>query len=209
MDLIEKIVYINLDYRTDRNQSILQTLKDIPSEKIQRFSAIREKVGRLGCTKSHIAVLKMAISQRWKNVLIMEDDMSWKTKDNLDTLRTLIQNPYDVIVLAGMYSETIEHKLVRCHGTGAYLVNQSYYKTLLANFEEGYSLLYKALTKPIFRLGGVKIIADRSAQYDYTIDMFWTILQAKDNWFILSMFHSLPQYSDVLNDVINYDGIFY
>ena len=96
MDLIEKIVYINLDHRIDRNNSIRETLKDYLHKTI-RFSAIREKYGPLGATKSHIAVLEMAISQGWKNVLIMEDDMVWKNKNPL--LEELIKKPYNVIVL--------------------------------------------------------------------------------------------------------------
>jgi glycosyl transferase family 25 len=100
MELIDKIIYINLDDRTDRKDSICETLKDY-SHKVLRFSAIKNIYGPIGCTMSHITVLETAIQNKWNNVLIIEDDMVWKTKNNLDKLEELIKNPYDVIVLAG------------------------------------------------------------------------------------------------------------
>lgn len=57
---------------------IEKELKVFPMHKVIRFDAIKDVEGYIGCTKSHIAVLKMAIEHKWPNVLIVEDDMQWK-----------------------------------------------------------------------------------------------------------------------------------
>jgi glycosyl transferase family 25 len=202
MDLIEKIVYINLDYRTDRRQNIENTLKGY---KYERFPAIKYTPGCVGCTLSHIAVLEKAIANKWKNVLIMEDDMEWKNTDT-SALYELLSNPYDAIVLGGIGAkyDTKTHKLRDCAGTGAYIVNQHYYQTLLANFKEGLSYLKLAVTQP-------KIIWGLQKRYHkdhYTIDMYWRLLQRKDNWFLLPFFHGIDDYSDVNNRINLYRQLF-
>ena len=68
--MIEHVVYINLDHRTDRRQHMEKEVSIFPSERVTRFSAIKHDYGAIGCTRSHIAVLEMAISSDWKNVLI-------------------------------------------------------------------------------------------------------------------------------------------
>lgn len=40
-DGIEKIIYINLDKRTDRKREIEKTLCDIPKEKLIRFQQLK------------------------------------------------------------------------------------------------------------------------------------------------------------------------
>ena len=74
MNHIEKVVYINLAKRVDRRQHMEQILAEynIPAE---RFEAIEHPNGLYGCGTSHLAVLKMARDNGWRNVLIMEDDI--------------------------------------------------------------------------------------------------------------------------------------
>ena len=71
MNNIEKIVYINLDHRTDRRTQMEEELTgmDISAE---RFSAILRKPGCIGCLESHLAVLELAKASGWKNILILE-----------------------------------------------------------------------------------------------------------------------------------------
>ena len=75
MDFIDAIVYINLDKRPDRRQHIEDELKkfeSLDSQKVHRFTAIPER--DVGCLKSHLGVLKLAKTENWTNVLILEDD---------------------------------------------------------------------------------------------------------------------------------------
>jgi glycosyl transferase family 25 len=193
MDKIEQIVYINLDHRTDRRESIEQTLSFLPSNKIQRFSAIREEKGSIGCTKSHIAVLEMAIQEKWKNIFIVEDDMVWFNNftDKLSLLTRKLEESYDVIVLAGgtpsYNSQTL--KLYKCHCTGAYIVHCNYYETLLRNFKEGLAKLEQTYGKT----------------ESNNIDMYWQRLQEKDNWFLIQMLYNPPGFSDIKQRTMDYD----
>jgi hypothetical protein len=67
-DFIEKLIYINLEERKDRRDTIEEVLKVIPSKKIIRFNAIKEKNGHIGASKSHIECIKMAIKNNWHGV---------------------------------------------------------------------------------------------------------------------------------------------
>lgn len=187
MDEIEKIVYINLEHRTDRKQQIERQLSVFPSEKVIRFSAIYEKGrGHLGCSKSHIAVLEMAIQNKWKNVLIIEDDMVWNEfEKGILILKQLISKKPDVIMLGGydVSMATGTYRLRKANTTVAYLVFDKYYQTLLTNFKEGALLLetnYAQLTP-------------------YAIDQYWHRLQQIDNWYIIypGLCYQRESYSDI------------
>jgi glycosyl transferase family 25 len=187
MDNIEKVVYINLEHRTDRKQQIERELSVFPSEKVIRFQAVYEKGrGHLGCSKSHIAVLEMAIQNRWKNVLIVEDDMVWNHfESGMATLKQILAKNPDVIMLGGygVSMVTGTYKVTKANTTVAYLVFNNYYQTLLDNFKEGAHLLdknYEHLTP-------------------YAIDQYWHKLQEKDNWYIIypGLCEQREGYSDI------------
>ena len=74
MDHIDKVVYINLQKRQDRRQHIEDLLSKYNIE-ATRFEAIEHSHGLYGCGQSHLAVLKLARDNGWKNVLILEDDI--------------------------------------------------------------------------------------------------------------------------------------
>jgi GR25 family glycosyltransferase involved in LPS biosynthesis len=68
-----KIIYINLDSRTDRKEHIESI---IPFK--ERFSAIKdERGGYFGCVRSHIQCLKIAKYRRYESVIILEDDFKY------------------------------------------------------------------------------------------------------------------------------------
>ena len=73
-DNIDKIIYINLDSRKDRDLSIRSQLK-IYNLKAERLSASYiENNPSQGCALSHIRCLEEAIKNNYKNILILEDD---------------------------------------------------------------------------------------------------------------------------------------
>jgi len=200
--MIDQVVYINLDHRTDRRQQIEKELPKIPCQNVQRFSAIRDREGAIGCTKSHIAVLRMAISLGWKNVLILEDDMVFK-EEKWDLLYEKMTS-YDAIVLGGMWPlyNKDSLKLTKCYGTGAYLVNSSYYTRLLQNYEEGLALYKKNIDPRIFPF------RKRYPKTTFAIDTWWNHVQQRDSWFIVQMMYSLPSFSDVTNHIPDYTDRF-
>jgi glycosyl transferase family 25 len=184
-EFIEKVIYINLEHRTDRKSQIESELqKYFPVEKIQRFNAIQHHHGGIGCTMSHIAVLEMAIENNWKNCLIIEDDAVWSNfPTSYSILEKLVNNSFDVITLGIAHARyTPEFKLLSGQTTTAYLIQQKYYKTLLDNFKEGLEQFLKT--------GNYGI---------YALDQYWKKLQGKDNWYcvIPSLMVQKPSFSDI------------
>lgn len=172
---IEKVVYINLAQRKDREEALLNNLRaiQIPQDKIVRFNAIKEQQGALGCCKSHLAVLKFAQQFGWRNVLILEDDMLFDvTPENAkhvsEFLHKLQQYAWDVAMLSGLYSiinkiDLPLHKLTFAQCSNSYIVNQHYYATLIATFEEN-------------------IREYQLAEKRIPLDEKWLPLQQRDNW---------------------------
>jgi len=184
MEQIEHVVYINLNHRTDRNELVMNELmKYFSKNKITRFSAIKEINGAIGCSKSHVEVMKMAIKKDWKNVLIVEDDMMWNDKSGFAKLETFIKEPYDVILLGGAWPKwNNQGKLISSYTTTSYLVSNHYYKTLLENYETS-----------------LKHFIETNDESKYAIDVFWFKLQEPDNWKLIkpSLCVQRPIYSDI------------
>ena len=192
-DFVDKVVYINLEKRPDRNED-MKKMTSIFADKVTRFLAIEDKPGFIGCTKSHIAVLEMAIENNWKNVLILEDDAIWnKYEQGYNNLQKLINNDYDVIVLGGTFVNRINNTLISCKTTVGYIVNSKYYKTLLSNFKEGLKKLEETHDREL-----------------YAIDTYWNTLQRRDNWLILTpcLVYQKPNYSDICNEFQDYTQYF-
>lgn len=164
--IVDKVIYINLLERKDRRESCELLLNKIfDPDKIIRFNAIKDDNGSIGCSKSHIECLNIAIKNNWKNVLILEDDIKFNY-DHIDNLYKLSKKDYDVIVLGGTWfsHNVINNNLLYCASTTSYLVNNIYYKTLKYNFEQG-------LNNYLIR-----------KSYKNTIDYYWNSSQLVDNW---------------------------
>jgi glycosyl transferase family 25 len=193
-DFVNKAVYINLDHRIDRREHIkLELSQCIDDNKIVRFSAISHDHGAIGCGLSHIAVLELAIAENWDNVFIMEDDLKWSSNfiTGYNNLKKIIKSKYDVIVLGGTYIKSYKDsfKLIECQCALAYIVNKSYYHTLLQCFKDA---VYELTKTYIPR--------------KYAIDVAWKKLQRRDNWYIIkpNMCNQLPSYSDIENTFKDY-----
>jgi glycosyl transferase family 25 len=194
-DFIDKVVYINLERRNDRRKH-MEKMTSVFGDKVIRFLAIEHNPGNIGCTMSHVAVLKMALDKKWKNVLILEDDVEWnRFGQGYNILQTLAMNSYDVILLGGgsIHFDSKTYKLHSSQTTTAYLVNGHYIPRLLENFEYG-----------------LKGLIETNNPWEYAIDMQWKKLQASDNWFIVSpsLVYQIPNYSDIEGKHVDYrDGM--
>ncbi len=206
---VDKVVYINLEDRVDRKQLIEKELiEKIPPEKIYRFNAIKDSPGHIGCTKSHIGVLELAIRYRWRNVLVVEDDaMFHKYKKGYRTLKRLVeQHPnFDVITLGnvGAQFDPQSLRLYNAQTTTAYLVNGPYYETLLSNFKQG---LDKLLVTKTMDTDEERFPIEQQ----YAIDQYWKHLQRKDQWYIVNpaLMIQRPDRSSILNGVVDYRNHF-
>jgi glycosyl transferase family 25 len=196
-DFIEKVIYINLEKREDRKLDVEKQLAlYFPPEKIIRFNAISDDKGFIGCTKSHIGAIQMAIDNKWENCLILEDDIEWIKEDFDKTYNLFVQlvnKPFDVIVLNSNNDRTYDKKTNKLYcttSTGGYFIKKNYFNKLLTNFKSGLSLLLKDTNN-----------------HSYRIDQYWKILHKIDDWYVVvpSLCIQKDGFSDCFNVYRNFD----
>jgi glycosyl transferase family 25 len=195
MDTIEKVVYINLEHRTDRREQVEAELA-VFGDRVERFNAIQKSPGGIGCSMSHLSVLKRAKEQGWKNVLIVEDDFAWThNQKGIDIFNNLVSKPYDVIVFGGTYAYYYPDslKLHKCQTTVGYLVANHYYDTLIANYKEGIEGFLRTMNYPV-----------------YALDQYWKQIQPRDNWYIVvpNICMQQPGYSDIEKTFVDYKNAY-
>ncbi len=178
-DYIDTVIYINLKKRKDRRVRITRQLKKIgiPKEKIVRIEAIEYHPGHIGCTKSHILALETAKAHGWQNVLILEDDFEFNHDDDTrnrinNYFKALSSIKWDVAFLAANHYfvtplKSVDYlvKVNKAWCACAYIVNHSYYDTLIDN----YILSLNALLQ-----GGEK--------QQFALDVHWQWLMLRDRW---------------------------
>ncbi|CND08892.1 glycosyltransferase family 25 protein [Yersinia pseudotuberculosis] len=176
--LVDKVVYINLKERTDRNEHIKKELEKVcfPPEKIIRFEAIRAGSGFIGCAKSHLAVLKMAQENNWKNILVLEDDMVFENDDETiirtnNFLSKLNNIHWDAAFLSASYYivNAIDDNFFKvnfAYLANSYLVNNHYYEKLINNYTES-----------------VQRLTNGESSSEYGLDSNWLKIMKIDNWY--------------------------
>lgn len=174
---IDRIIYINLDKRTDRLEQIQSELKVFNlEEKAERFSAIYHPFGIVGCGKSHLSVLKLAKERKYKNVLILEDDFYFVvSKDEFETyLQLFFTNvkEYDVCMFSYNANKSEPSKytfllrLLDGQTASGYLVNEKYYDTLINLYEKA-----------------IPLLESTGQHWIYANDQIWKQLQVVDTWY--------------------------
>ncbi len=199
-EFIDKVVYINLDHREDRRINMERFFQEgqIPSEKILRFSAIKNTPGIVGCAQSHVSVLKLAKTNNWNSILILEDDIEWKSfSENYKKLTDIIKIQFDVCILSGYYIHTEGIRVLKSYTTGAYIVKSHYYDKLINCFEES---LRKLLAPSKLTFQNINRNQKIMNDHDNHFDVYWNRLQVQDNWIgiIPSMASQIESYSDIL-----------
>jgi glycosyl transferase family 25 len=196
---IDKIIYINLEKRTDRKEHIENELKkfNLPFE---RFNAFETKgMGILGCGYSHLGVLKKAKEMNYKNILILEDDFMFLVdKEEFETELTNFFNlniHYDVLFLSyGVNKNEIltngtVNRVLESSTASGYIVHHSYYDKLISLYEWAMPLL-----------GNTRM------HWIYANDQIWKEYQKKDQWlyFIKRIGKQIDGYSDNSERMTNY-----
>ena len=190
---ISHIIYINLDSRVDRNKRILNELSIFDPKMITRISAVNNSERpKFGCMLSHLKALKLARERDYPNILILEDDIVWTetVKKGYEVFKKLINNPYDVIMLGGTSARfnPTTFALEFAYGTHAYLVNKSYYNTIIDEVEK--------LSK----------IENPTRNVNDAIDIQYSHLQRIHKWFIVAppMIIQGKSYSNIERKNTNY-----
>jgi glycosyl transferase family 25 len=194
MEFIEKVVYINLDRRSDRRRDMEEELTrlGVPPEKQIRLPAVEQTPGWIGCCKSHRNVLQLAKDSGWANVLVLEDDfMSIVSPNELNNeVQTFLESgiPYDVVFLSYnlQQEEPWNQQMGRtrnCQTASGYLVHSRFFDTLLNNLTEA---AYLAEQYP-------------SHHWIYANDQYWKKLQETHIWLFFRnrLGKQRPGYSDL------------
>lgn len=174
------VQYINLDHRTDRREEVegeLRTLGLLGTA--SRFSAIKLKDGRIGCTMSHLKCLQQAKENNLPHLMLVEDDIHFlNPKVFVDGLNKFLASgvQWDVILIAGNnippYTRIDESavKVTSCQTTTGYIVNGHYFDTLIENMRDGMQ----------------KLMREPTNHFQYAVDKYWFQLQKQDNWVLIT-----------------------
>jgi GR25 family glycosyltransferase involved in LPS biosynthesis len=191
-------IYINLEHRKDRNESVLKEFAKIKTLNPERFNAIKMKNGAIGCSLSHIKCIEIAIKRNYEYIMICEDDIEILNPslfvENINKFLNSQIN-WDVVLIAGNnmipYNFVTDYciKIYNCLTTTGYIVKNKYFSTLLNNYKEGVTKLMKEQTNE-----------------SYKIDKYWKLLQNKDNWYMIipPTIVQKEDYSDIEKKVTNF-----
>lgn len=209
-DVLQNIVYINLDRRTDRRDEIEHELNHFGLlENATRISAIdKGTFGAIGCTMSHLKALETAKSNGWNHVVVLEDDFCWRDDTTPKSLGSLLKTfedeadtialkwdvlflscrPYSVHSIEGC---SVGKRVTRALTSSGYIVSARYYDALIQNFSESIALLlmHGSMSVP-----------------QYALDVHWASLQNKDTWIVLEPIvgKQRPGYSDIARKHVQY-----
>jgi glycosyl transferase family 25 len=177
----DKIFYINLDKRVDRFNEIENELKNYDlHNNSERFQAIDiPEQGILGCTMSHLAVIKLAKERNYKQILILEDDFYFIiSKEEFENELNLFFDsniPYNVCMISYVINKTSEteypfiQKVLDAQTASGYILHNSFYDNLIELFEEAVEKLRKT-----------------KEHWNYANDQIWKKLQPNSNWYSLT-----------------------
>jgi glycosyl transferase family 25 len=173
---IDKIIYINLNRRTDRRK-LIETELNAFELKYERFEAIDTPgFGILGCGLSHLAVLKIARDHQYTNILILEDDFTFEvTKGELEQRMVdffELNLQYNVLMLSYLLCNseptpnTFLLKITEAQTASGYIVHSNYYDKLINLYEHAMTAL------------------DHTREHwIYANDQIWKQYQKTDIWF--------------------------
>ena len=197
---IDKIMYINLDRRTDRKEHIEKELNNF-NLNYERYSAVdMPEFGSLGCCYSHLNVLNIARNNNYKNILIFEDDFIFLVnkesfENNLNNFFNLNLD-FDVLMLSYQlldYEKTeydFLYRVKEAQTASGYIVNQHYYDKLITLYDESFMFLKQT-----------------DYHWLYMNDQLWKILQKTDKWFCFNprIGKQISEYSDTSQKFYNYE----
>ena len=193
-----EVVEVELVARDERGD--ITRIVGLEDPVIRSVLKISMTPGSLGCSYSHIQVLKIARERGYKNIMILEDDFNfiddkYVVCDTINHFMETFGENYSVFLLA-INTEKHEKcqdpkfaRILKGRIACGYIVNFRYYDTLISNFETGVMLLEKT--------GDVE---------RYAVDMFWQKLQQIDVWYAprTQLGYQRQSFSDIEHGVYFY-----
>lgn len=208
MDRINKFIYLNLKKRSDRKEHILKQLKSykIDDSKIERFEAIENEKGALGCAYSHLAIAEKFRDEAGINDVwcILEDDHYFTHSKEItdEYINEFLDNKnFDVFLgcTAKLFGNPVEGgkflRAYRSNMTSFFIVKRNVADALVASHKQSVRSLRMNSKK---KKDGIPI------------DVMWHNLM-KTFFFVTSyckvLGGQLDGYSDILNKNKNYGSI--
>lgn len=177
-EFFSKIYCINLDERTDRwEQAQIEFNKLGIADFVERWPAIKNDDGNLGCTLSHMSIIKHCIENDYKNVLIFEDDVLF-VEDDVEKLKKALNDLFEMGNWDLFYiGSTIDPNVGRfnrvtdeilktnfAYTTHAYAANKQVFTPMVEAWERmisrGHTIVDTTLTSEIIRKRGKSFVMD-------------------------------------------------
>ena len=202
LKIVDKIYYINLDSRKDRNKKILNQIRKIDPylEKTERFEAIYNQKGWIGCAESHLEILKKYIENDYQNVMVLEDDFSFRNFDFKEKIKNLFtyDNDFDILLLSCNIIDSVNTekediiKVLKSLTTSGYIINKKIYSKLLEVWTEG---LEKLKQDPDLN------------RNSYSCDVSWQKLQIENKVYSSreSIGFQISDFSDIEQRIVSYE----
>ena len=172
---IDKIMYINLEERVDRKEHIEKQLNEYKLS-YERFKAFENPLNGIGCSKSHLELLKIANARGYNNILIFEDDFTFlvSKEEFEEQLKKFfdLKIKYDVLFLSYLIQQSkpldngIVDKTIESQTSSGYIIHKNYYDKLISLLE-----------------WSIPLLEETGMHWIYTIDATWKKFQPSDNWF--------------------------
>lgn len=200
MEKIEHIFYINLDKRTDRREEIENELRKMNLfEKAERFSAIYHENGAVGCSLSHLEVVKLAKARGYKNYLVLEDDFEFLVDEG--SFNILLNhffetvNTWDVLMFGINLPnvQSVKDHIIKLNSgqtTSGYIINERYYDLHIHLLENSAKMLEKTNNQGL-----------------YATDQVWKIFMPIRDFFCFTnrIGKQRPSYSDIEKKFTDYN----
>jgi hypothetical protein len=203
--LLENVYYINLEDRVDRKIFVETELTKM-KWKYERFNAIKNDKGILGCGLSHLGVIEMARKKDLDYVVIVEDDIQFLQPEKYNKMLIDFNNyfesnnlDYDVLLIATNILDKVNgiipinnyiHQVKASYSAAGYIVKKHYYDKIIANYKESIKLL----------------IENPTIEGKYNFDVYWINLQLVDKWYVIypRTVNQRESYSDILKCMVDY-----
>lgn len=195
--------YINLDSREDRKIHFENMKQTYPFfENVDRFSAIQDNNGAIGCGKSHIKVLTKCLEMEDSVFFVCEDDLTILNKVHLSSFISSlnVNDDWDLITLTPrgntMKGQDLPNDFLRIFNnqtTTGYIIKKTFIPQLINNLQNAVNGLEK---------GGNLVT--------YSIDQYWKRLQTKYKFYYFKHIFAgqLPGYSDIEKRDVDYNKRF-